>query len=164
MWPWTASTMGEVYLFHFHQPLGNTANRRAQASHYVGFSDDLEARIAAQLAGKGAKLVAAALARGITYELYHWPACLAVEKLIKRTKKTALYCPTCCAAAHRPVRPLPVPVVQLALPLDEVEPWTEELPDVPARSIDWYEISYQRRWRAARVLPVGDLDALDDLL
>jgi predicted GIY-YIG superfamily endonuclease len=158
MWPWNASTMGEVYLFHFNAPLGNLANRRAQAQHYLGFSDDYEARIAKQLAGKGAKIVAAALKQGLIFEIYHWPAPLATEKLIKRTKKTALYCPACAAAAGRKPRPLPTPptIVQLAFDL-------EELPEVSIGRMGWLEMQIEQRYRQARVpAPSGHLD--DDLL
>ena len=157
MWPWNAATQGEVYLFHFHQPLGNLANPRAQALHYCGFAEDLEARLVKQLSGRGAKLVAAALARGISYDLYHWPAALAVEKLIKRSHRTALYCPTCAAEKGRKVRPLPVPVVAEELPLDD-------FPELPARSMDWLEMQITRGWRAMRVLDSTNLSAIDDLL
>jgi len=156
MWPWTASTEGHVYLFHFHQPLGNPANRRAQASHYVGFAEDLEARLAAQLAGRGAKIVQAAIARGIGFDIYHWPACLAVEKLIKRRKETAVFCPTCARAAGRLPRPLPIPVLQLALPFD-----TDELPEIALGRMDWLEMKINQEWRAHRIpTPAG----IDDLL
>jgi hypothetical protein len=155
MWPWNAATQGEVYLFHFHQPLGNLSNPRAQALHYCGFAEDLPARIAKQLSGHGAKIVAAAMERGISYDLYHWPACLAVEKLIKKAHRTALYCPSCAAAAGRRARPLPVPAVQLELPL-------EEFPELPAGRLDWLEVQIQRSWRSARpqLITPGDIDDL----
>jgi len=158
MWPWNAATRGTVYLFHFNAPMGNLANPRAQAQHYLGFTDDLDTRIAKHLAGRGAKIVAAALSRGLIFELYHWPACLATEKLVKKTKKTSLYCPACCAAAHRKVRPLPVPatIEQLALDLDE------ELPQIELSRGDWLEIKIQQEWRALRVPAPFGLD--DDLL
>jgi hypothetical protein len=87
MWPWNASTAGTVYLFHFNAPLGNLSNPRAQAQHYFGFCEDFDARIAKQLAGKGAKIVAAALKEGLVFEIYHWPACLATEKLSRRPRR-----------------------------------------------------------------------------
>lgn len=158
MWPWNAATPGEVYLFHFHQPLGNPNNRRAQASHYIGFAEDLQARIAKQLAGRGAKIVRAAIERGITFDLYHWPACLEVEKLIKARKQTSLYCPTCAAAAGRKPKALPVPTTQLVLPLDE------PLPDVPALPLGRGEIYIMQKWRAAHVPTMTNLAAIDDLL
>lgn len=157
MWPWTASTVGEVYLFHFHSPLGNLDNPRAQASHYCGFSDDLAARLATQLAGDGAKIVAAAVARGISFDIYHWPACLAVEKLMKKTKKLSLYCPTCCAAAHRKVKPLPTPAIQLALPID-----LDPLPEIAPLPMDYLEIRILQDWRAARAPVLVTADDWDE--
>src|SRR5437868_7287179 len=145
MWPWNASTMGEVYLFHFNAPLGNLSNPRAQARHYLGFTDDLDARIKKQLAGKGAKLVAAALRQGLIFELYHWPAPLATEKLIKRRKETHVFCPACCAAKGRRVRPLPMPplVEQLMLPFEEDAP----LPEIEIGRASWAEIQSQAQAR-----------------
>ena len=134
---WNAATQGYVYIFHFNAPLGNLANARAQANHYTGFCEDLDTRIAKQLAGRGAKLVAAALKQGLIFELYHWPACLATEKLVKKTKKTSLYCPACCAAKGRTPRALPTPPApgQLALDLDA------PLPEITISRAGWAEVS-----------------------
>lgn len=157
MWPWNASTIGTCYLFHFSAPLGNRANPRAQASHYFGFTDDLDARLTKQLAGKGAKIVAAALKQGLIFEIYHWPACLATEKLVKRTKKTSLYCPACCAAKGRTPRALPIPPVVEQLTLD-----LEELPAIELGRMDWIEMKINLEWRARRIPAPAGID--DDLL
>lgn len=164
MWPWNASTQGHLYIFHFNAPLGNLANTRAQASHYCGFAEDLDSRIAKQLAGRGAKLVAAAIKQGLIFELYHWPACLATEKLVKRTKNTARYCPACCARQGRKPRALPVPPAtqQLALDLDPADDGTGELPAIELARMDWLEITIQAEWRAQRIPVPAGLD--DDLL
>jgi hypothetical protein len=161
MWPWNASTMGEVYLFHFNAPLGNLANVRAQARHYLGFTDDLDSRLKKQLAGKGAKIVAAALAKGLIFEIYHWPACLATEKLVKRYKKTSAFCPACCAAKGRKVKPLPTPPIAEQLTFD-----LEELPDVPLRGSRWAEIEAHVKSRRVFIKDVteADLVAIDALL
>lgn len=166
MWPWNASTQGHLYIFHFNAPLGNLANTRAQASHYCGFAEDLDARIAKQLAGRGAKLVAAALKQGLIFELYHWPAPLAVEKLVKKTKKTSLYCPACCAAAGRKVRPLPIPPAVTQLMLDLVEPDDAPLPEIQIGRLGWAEIQAQASARRYFVKQTteADLVAIDDLL
>jgi predicted GIY-YIG superfamily endonuclease len=159
MWPWNASTQGHLYIFHFNAPLGNLANARAQASHYCGFAEDLDSRLAKQLAGRGAKLVAAALKQGLVFEIYHWPACLATEKLVKRTKKTALYCPACAAAAGRRPRPLPTPPPhQLAFDLDE------QLPTIELGRMDWLELKINQEWRAVRIPAPSGLEAIDELL
>lgn len=164
MWPWNASTMGEVYLFHFNAPLGNLANPRAQARHYLGFSDDLDSRIKKQLAGKGAKLVAAALAKGLVFELYHWPATLATEKLIKARKQTSIYCPACCAAAGRTPKALPIPpaVTQLAFDLDSDEP----LPEIAIGRMGWAEMQATAAARRYFIKETteADLVTIDDLL
>ena len=156
MWPWNASTMGEVYLFHFNAPLGNLSNPRAQAQHYLGFSDDFDARIKKHLAGRGAKIVSAALKQGLVFEIYHWPACLATEKLIKRTKNTARYCPACAAFRGRRVRPLPkVEAIQLAFDL-------EDLPEIAPARMDWLEMRIMQEWRSQRIPSAAGID--DDLL
>jgi hypothetical protein len=157
MWPWTAATQGYIYLFHFHQPLGNLTNSRAQARHYVGFAEDLAGRLAVQVAGRGAKIVRAAVERGIAFDIFSWPAPLAVEKLIKDHKKTQDFCPTCCRAVGRTPRPLPVVAEQLVLPLGE-DDWPAPL----KRPVDWYEINYYRNQRAARPVCAPLADNWDD--
>jgi hypothetical protein len=159
MWPWNASTVGTVYLFHFNAPMGNLANPRAQAQHYLGFTDDLDTRIAKHLAGRGAKIVAAALAKGLIFELYHWPACLATEKLVKKTKKTSLYCPACAAASGRKPKALPIPPATVQLALDLVD---EPLPQIELSRGDWLEIKISQEWRSLRIPTPFGLD--DDLL
>lgn len=163
MWPWNASTQGHLYIFHFNAPLGNLANPRAQANHYVGFCDDLDSRIAKQLAGKGAKLMAAALKQGLVFELYHWPALLATEKLVKKTKKTSLYCPACCTAAGRKLRPLPTPAVVVQLTLDLVD---EPLPSIEVGRMGWAEMQAQATARRYFIKTPSEasLAAVDELL
>src|SRR5215510_5662916 len=99
MLPITASTIGTVYLLHLSAPLGNLSNARAQAQHYIGFCLDLETRLKEHRAGWGSKLLAAAVARGITFEVVatweHAP--LAFEKVLKRRKEAPKLCPICCA-------------------------------------------------------------------
>jgi hypothetical protein len=164
MWPWNAATIGTVYLFHFSAPLGNLSNPRAQARHYLGFTEDLDARIAKHLAGKGAKIVAAALKQGLVFEIYHWPAPLATEKLIKRRKETHVFCPACCAAKGRKPRALPLPPVveQLTLPDFFGAGDLEELPAIELGRMDWLEIKVQQEWRGRRIPAPSGID--DDLL
>lgn len=152
MWPWNATTPGYVYLFHFHEPLGNPDNPRAQASHYVGFAVDLAERLAVQTAGRGAAIVRAAVERKIAFDIFSWPAPLAVEKLIKRRKETHVFCPTCARAAGRRPCPIPVAAEQLVLPFDE-DDWPAPL----RLPIDWYEVQMLQRWRAARGASIAAL-------
>lgn len=49
----------KVYLLHYKSPIGNLSNPRGQAQHYLGFTSDLETRLAEHKNGKGAKITAA---------------------------------------------------------------------------------------------------------
>lgn len=145
----TAKTWGYLYILHFSAPLGNPANPRALATHYCGWAADPQERLAQHLAGRGAKITAAAVAKGITFELFSWPAPLGVEKALKRRKETPRFCPTCCAA-HGWKRKQPivqVEVEQLPLPLDD-----DPFPAPTPRSMDGYEFLALRRWTLARAV------------
>jgi hypothetical protein len=160
----TRDSWGEIYLFHFDRPLGNLANPRAQARHYLGWAYDAEERIATQLAGRGAAIVRAALAAGITLTPYVLgPAPLGTEVYIKRhIKQTACLCPDCCAARGRRRRSLPLLVAQLEL---DLEPFPWELPEYqpPPDRPDWMETTYRQRVARAGYAsgPRIDLDALE---
>jgi hypothetical protein len=56
--------MGTVYLIHFERPLGDLNNPRGQARHYLGFTEDLEARLAAHRSGNGSAIMAAVVQAG----------------------------------------------------------------------------------------------------
>lgn len=79
-----------VYLIHLDTPL-------AHARHYCGFAeDDVQARFARHQAGNGARMLAVALERGITFQLVReWPE--GDRKLERRFKKGSLtsLCPLC---------------------------------------------------------------------
>ena len=42
----TAAPVGTVYLLHFSRELGDVGNARGTALHYIGWADDLDARLA----------------------------------------------------------------------------------------------------------------------
>lgn len=78
-----------VYLLHFSQPL-------AHAQHYLGATDNLEARLEAHRAGNGSPLVRAAIAAGIEVSLARtWEGTWELEKQLKRRKHSAKFCPIC---------------------------------------------------------------------
>ncbi len=147
----TASTWGYLYILHFSAPLGNPANPRALATHYCGWAADPDERLAQHLAGRGAKITAAAVARGITFEMFSWPAPLGVEKALKRRKETPRFCPTCCSIhgwKHKqPIVQVAAQVAtQLALPLDD--PF-DPFPAPAALPMDSYEFLVERGMRTA---------------
>lgn len=160
--PITRHTWGYVYILHFSAPLGNPANPRALATHYCGWADDPEARLKEHLAGRGAKITAAAVAKGITFELFSWPAPLGVEKALKRRKETPRFCPTCCAVhGWKRKQPIVQVATQLALPLDLADDVADPFPQPAVRSMDGYEawmLGEMRRALPARALAVGEWD------
>jgi len=93
---------GTVYLCHFLSPIGNRANRRAMARHYIGWSEDAPARVAAQTAGNGAAIMRFVQAQGIGFVVAAtWPGTRALERQLKRRKCAPRFCPV-CRAAQRP--------------------------------------------------------------
>ncbi|MBK9711520.1 MAG: hypothetical protein IPO81_09385 [Kouleothrix sp.] len=168
----TATTWGTVYLLHFRAPLGNLGNPRAQASHYIGWADVLDERIAEHRAGRGARITRAAVHAGIDFDVVAtWSAPLGFERVLKNKKNAPDFCPICATARRR----LPKAIaVQLVLPLDGCghEPY-ESMDDddqvwaaiaatpLATSRVDWFEIAYYRQVRAARacVVPAPDFDA-----
>lgn len=149
----TAASVGFCYLLHFSAPLGNLSNVRAQAQHYSGWCEDLEARIAQHLAGEGSKITRAAIAQGIEISLVAtWRAPLSFEKYLKRRKDAPRLCPICCRQRGRRVRVIE-PVEQLAFDFDQacpggagVEPWPEgfEFPAPTLTRPGWAEFQRVR--------------------
>jgi predicted GIY-YIG superfamily endonuclease len=89
-----ASTTGTIYLLHLEAPV----NPRRPARHYLGITDDLPARLALHASGRGAKMLAAAVRRGIGWEVARtWPdGDRALERRLKRWKNAAKdLCPVC---------------------------------------------------------------------
>jgi hypothetical protein len=91
--------MSGAYLFHAARPIGNLANRRAMARHYLGWADCLERRTTEQAAGNGqaAALMRAFRAAGVPVQLVRtWPgASRTDERRLKNRKNAARLCPVC---------------------------------------------------------------------
>jgi len=86
-----------VYLLHFDK-------RYKHAGHYLGFAEDVEARIARHRAGNGARLVEVITQAGIGFTVARvWPAGnRAFERKLHRRKASPRLCPI-CRAAHASV-------------------------------------------------------------
>jgi len=85
-----------VYLIHFEHPLGDVGNPHGQAQHYIGFTDDLGARLDAHRKGNGSKLMAAVSRAGIGWTLARtWAGGRDLERQLKRRKKARCLCPIC---------------------------------------------------------------------
>lgn len=86
---------GILYLLHFQRSYRH-------ARHYVGFTQNLEQRLAEHRAGRGSPLVAAAVGAGIDFELAAiWEGDRHAERRLHRQKNTrARLCPICIAEAN----------------------------------------------------------------
>jgi hypothetical protein len=86
---------GTVYLLHFLAPIGNPANRRAMAQHYLGV-DLSGTRISVQTAGAGAAIVRYVQAQGIGFVVAaSWPGGRDLERRLKRRHNAPQLCPIC---------------------------------------------------------------------
>jgi hypothetical protein len=99
-----ASGEGTVYLLHFLEPIGNPANPRAMARHYIGWTADLPARVASHTAhttptpgnGTVARIVAHVQRAGIGFKLAAtWPGGRQLERWLKNRKAAPRFCPIC---------------------------------------------------------------------
>ncbi len=83
-----------VYLLHFH-------SRYYHAGHYLGFTACLDARLQLHKTGRGAKLMKAIAAAGITFELVRlwkigaWEAARDLERQLKKRHNGPGLCPIC---------------------------------------------------------------------
>ncbi len=82
--------MGLIYLLHFERSYHH-------ARHYLGYTEDLEARVAAHRAGRGSPLVAAAIRDGIDFEVAAtWPGDRHPERRLHRYRNSPRrLCPIC---------------------------------------------------------------------
>jgi len=82
-----------TYLIHLERKLGS-ANPRGTAGHYVGKTRNLANRLETHRAGKGARMLAAAVERGISFDVVRtWDG--DVERQIKRQRNAPRLCPRC---------------------------------------------------------------------
>ena len=82
--------MGLIYLLHFERSYHH-------ARHYLGYTDDLEARVAEHRAGRGSPLVAAAIRDGIEFCVAAtWPGDRTEERRLHRYRNSPRrLCPIC---------------------------------------------------------------------
>jgi putative endonuclease len=156
----TAETEGYLYILCFDRPLGNPDNRRAMASHYLGWCLDVPSRVAMHAAGAGSALTQAVVAQGIGWEVYYRLGTPGLERRLKSTyKDTPCLCPRC--ATRRGRRPSYgfQSLAQLAITF-RASDLPEDFPAPPKDRMDWLEGQILRGWRASR--PVAAASAGDD--
>jgi predicted GIY-YIG superfamily endonuclease len=80
---------GTIYLLHFSQPYKH-------AAHYIGFTQDLTARLEAHTNGTGARLMEVITQAGITFSLARtWNGTRKGERGLKNRKEAPALCPVC---------------------------------------------------------------------
>lgn len=129
-----------VYLLHFAEPISLAHTTQ----HYLGYADDVQARLSEHRAGRGARLTQVALERGIDFDIVAtWEGGRDFERYLKQRKAGPRLCPI-CGRVHRRGR---LHIVRQYDQLTLFEDW----PEAPATAaMDWYELSMRRNWAAAR--------------
>lgn len=104
--------MGDVYLLHFHRPLGS---KRHHARHYIGYADNIIERLALHRRGRsGVAIMRAVKQRRIGWHVARvWSdADRAFERKLKGNGHYDRHCPTCKELAQpQPPRRIVAPVV-----------------------------------------------------
>ena len=90
---------GVVYLLHFDEPISDGHTTQ----HYMGWSEEIQARMNAHRNGQGARLTEVAAERGIAFEIVRlWAGSRSDERRLKNNKNHPKYCPLCAARAANP--------------------------------------------------------------
>ncbi|MCA9868609.1 MAG: hypothetical protein KC410_19125 [Anaerolineales bacterium] len=85
--------MSFVYLLHFDQPI---APGKHTTQHYIGYANDLAARLQEHECGRGARLTQVARARGIGWVVARlWHGDRGLERRLKNRKEAPDLCPIC---------------------------------------------------------------------
>ncbi len=83
------NVQGTIYLIHFSTPYKH-------AAHYMGWTEDLESRLADHQAGRGARLMAVITAAGIDWKLTRtWKGDRHRERQLKNQGSSRRHCPEC---------------------------------------------------------------------
>jgi predicted GIY-YIG superfamily endonuclease len=85
-----------VYLLHFERPVYGTSR------HYIGFTTNLEQRLAMHRSGHGARITSIAAKKGIAWELaYVWEdGDKELERYLKKGGRGRKYCAICSPQAR----------------------------------------------------------------
>jgi hypothetical protein len=135
---------------HFQRPISLAHT----CQHYLGWCLDLDVRLAAHRAGRGARLTQVAVERGIAFEVVRtWPGDRTLERRLKNRKESPRFCPLCFPTCRRAFS---IDAEQLTLPLDLCD-----FPTPPRLPAVWMEIATLRRWRE-RPAGVALADDWDD--
>lgn len=103
-----ASRQGVIYLIHLDGGLRvrEGAGGTVFATHYLGWTPELERRIEEHARGRGSAFMAEVTRRGITWKVVRcWRGTRSDERRIKRQRNAPEFCP-CCERSGRNSRRL----------------------------------------------------------
>src|SRR4051812_12502200 len=87
--------VGTIYLIHFDRPFGH-------ATHYLGWTADLPARLEAHATGRGSRLMEVVTDAGITWKLARtWRGDRYRERRLKERGGKSRMCPLCGVKPHK---------------------------------------------------------------
>jgi predicted GIY-YIG superfamily endonuclease len=104
-----------VYLLAFYRKGRHVAygseDPRGKAAHYLGWAQNIEARIAQHRAGRGGRLPRAVMLAGYELRLVRtWPgATRQLERALKDCHRLAKVCPVCAYRLGDDIEPEPAP-------------------------------------------------------
>lgn len=87
---------GSVYLIHFAQPIGDLANPKGHAQHYIGYTEDLARRAAEERGPAAPAILRAVNEAGIGWRVVRtWEGTRDTERQIKLLRAGTRLCPEC---------------------------------------------------------------------
>ena len=88
-----------IYLLHFDPPYKH-------AGHYLGYTEDVDARVRSHLSGRGSPLVRAAVAAGSEVKIVRtWPeGTRTMERALKKQGSSSHLCPLCAPGRLAEIR------------------------------------------------------------
>lgn len=97
-------TVGGVYLIHLARPYVARSGKGVQTvEHYIGWSEDIERRVADHQRGQGARILRVVRDAGISFDLVRtWPGeDRNFERKLKNQRDAKLLCPRCYPERRR---------------------------------------------------------------
>lgn len=92
--------LGTIYLIHFDEPVGDRTRPRMSASHYIGWTTDLETRLEQHRKGLGAALMAYVATKGIAWKVVRlWEGSTRDDE--RRLKKSGHFADRLCPECRR---------------------------------------------------------------